>query len=123
MIPDYVEYKSYGGTLSADKYLTYSRKAWVFIDYYTRGKATTPEAAEDSKVKECVFELADVYAEIDDIKAQMDAGTPESESIGNYSVHFAGRTLQDLTAAEMKATETAQRYLWNYSYRGVLYVC
>jgi hypothetical protein len=122
-IPCYVEYKNYGGTLSADKYQTYSRKAWNFIDYYTRGKATTDEAAEDPKVKECVFELVEIYSEIDSIKAQMDAGAPESESIGSYSVHFAGRTQEDIAAAETRTTDTARHYLWEYCYRGVRYVC
>lgn len=119
----------YGGTLiSEDEFNRYSRRAAVFMDYYTRNKlkAYYDQAEDKTAIQMCACELAECYSLIEQTKAQSisNGGELQSESVGSYSRTFrSGAEIEAYLNAKMAGV--MQMYLLSTGllYRGVNYVC
>lgn len=112
---DYLYYKaSFGGsTIPETSFLSYERKARVFMDYITFNRLNQDETLIDDIVKECLCEIMEC-----NYKIENDGGIKQSESVGSHSVSFV---VNPNTTEYSKYYKIARMYLGHTGllYRGV----
>ena len=111
-----------GNVLEPTEFPRLAMRATIFLNYYTRGKATQDNEA----VKLACCALAEQYQSIVKSKsaAASENGEMQSQSVGAYSVTY--RSSAEVSAnAEAELRRIAQMYLAGTGllYRGGCYVC
>ena len=118
MYADYAYYKdSFGGTLAAEEFNRYARKAERFLNYVIMGEIS--EVTE--QVKNAVCAAAEAVAEIREGVANIPQGI-KSESTDGYNVTYKDYNADDLADREKRAMFKAIRqelYNTGLLYQGV----
>lgn len=123
----YAEYSYYvsnyfGTDIAEADWNKLATRASDFIDYFTRGKASS--YADSDSVKKCCCALAERYQVIETSRASASKGNGEmqSQTVGNYSVTY--RSGAEVTQAEKQQfASICFMYLGNLVYRGGKVVC
>ena len=98
MYADYAYYKdSFGGTLTAEEFNRYARKAERFLNYVIMG-----DISETEQVKNAVCAAAEADAEIREGVANIPQGI-KSESTDGYSVTYKDYNADELAEREKRA--------------------
>lgn len=99
MYADYAYYKdSFGGTLTAEEFSRYARKAERFLHYIVMGEI----AEVTEQVKNAVCAAAEAVAEIREGVANIPQGI-KSESTDGYSVTYKDYNVDELAEREKRA--------------------